>query len=161
MTDRDWPDAGAASKIRRSAWVLTCVLTGPSKVRIRGFGADDRRQPAKPAGGGQVSHLLLAPGQFGSRNLAVTWVEGTPRSQQPVHAHPDCEQVYVVVAGRGRMIVGGQEQDVRAGTLVFVPPGTEHAIRNPGPGTFVYVSATSPPFPMPEGQFAYQPAGRS
>ena len=32
--------------------------------------------PQNRWGGGQVSHLLLAPGQFGSRNLAVTWVEG-------------------------------------------------------------------------------------
>jgi mannose-6-phosphate isomerase-like protein (cupin superfamily) len=117
--------------------------------------------PQNRRGGGQVSHLLLGPGQFGSRNLAVTWVEGTPGSQQPLHAHHGCEQVYVVVAGRGRMIVGGEEQDVRPGTLVFVPPGTQHAIRNPGPGNLVYVSATSPPFAMPEGEFAYQPAGRS
>jgi mannose-6-phosphate isomerase-like protein (cupin superfamily) len=116
--------------------------------------------PQNRRGGGQVSHLLLAPGQFGSRNLAVTWVEGIPGSQQPLHAHPDCEQVYVVVAGWGRMIVDGEEQDVQPRTLVFVPPGTEHAIRNPGPGNLVYVSATSPPFPTPEGEFAYQPAER-
>jgi mannose-6-phosphate isomerase-like protein (cupin superfamily) len=113
--------------------------------------------PKNWRGGGQVSHLLMAPGQFGSRNLAVTWVEGSPGSQQPLHAHPDCEQMYVVVAGQGRMIVAGEEQDVQAGTLVFVPPGAEHAIGNPGPGNLVYVSATSPPFAMPEGNFAYQP----
>jgi mannose-6-phosphate isomerase-like protein (cupin superfamily) len=117
--------------------------------------------PQNRRGGGQVSHLLLARGQFGSRNLAVTWVEGTPGSQQPLHAHPGCEQVYVVVAGRGRMIVGGEEQDVQPGTLVFVPPGTDHAIRNLGQERLVYVSATSPPFPMPEGEFAYQPSQRS
>ena len=38
--------------------------------------------------GGQVSHLLLAPGQFGTENLAVTWVEGEPGSEQPLHSHP-------------------------------------------------------------------------
>ena len=36
--------------------------------------------------GGQVSHLLLASGQFGSENLAVTWVEGEPGSEQAVHS---------------------------------------------------------------------------
>jgi mannose-6-phosphate isomerase-like protein (cupin superfamily) len=117
--------------------------------------------PRNRRGGGQVSYLLLAPGQFGSANLAVTWVEAEPGSQQPVHAHPGREQVYVIVAGRGQMIVGDEEQEVQAGTMVFVPPGTGHAIRNPGPGTLVYVSATSPPFAMPDGQFAYQPAGNS
>ena len=39
--------------------------------------------------GGQVSHLLLAPGQFGARNMLVTWVEGAPGSQQTTHAHAD------------------------------------------------------------------------
>ena len=52
--------------------------------------------------GGQVSHLLLASGQFGSENLAVTWVEGEPGSEQAVHSHDGREQVYVVVQGPAR-----------------------------------------------------------
>ena len=51
--------------------------------------------------GGQVSHLLLASGQFGSENLAVTWVEGEPGSEQALHCHDGREQVYVVVQGNG------------------------------------------------------------
>lgn len=119
------------------------------------------RSPHNRRGGGQVSYLLLAPGQFGSANLAVTWVEAEPGSQQPVHAHPGREQVYVIVAGRGQMIAGGEEQEVAAGAMVFVPPGTGHAIRNDGPDKLVYVSATSPPFAMPQGEFLYQPPGSS
>ena len=53
--------------------------------------------------GGQVSHLLLAPGQFGSEQLAITWVEGQPGSEQPVHTHPTNEQVYVIIRGQGAM----------------------------------------------------------
>jgi mannose-6-phosphate isomerase-like protein (cupin superfamily) len=113
--------------------------------------------PQNRRGAGQVSYLLLAPGQFGSRNLAVTWVEGAPGSQQPLHAHPGSEQVYVITAGRGFMIVGDEEQEVSAGTMVLIPPGTRHAVRNPGPDKLVYVSATSPPFDMPEGELGYQP----
>ncbi len=96
--------------------------------------------------GGQVSHLLLAEGQFGSRNLTVTWVEGDRGSQQPVHAHADSEQAYVIVRGCGRMIVGEDEHEVGPGTLVFIPPDTPHAIRNDSDEPLVYVSATSPPF---------------
>jgi hypothetical protein len=36
----------------------------------------------------------------------------------------------------------------RAGTLVFIPPG---------PDDLVYVSAASPPFEPPTGEFAYGP----
>jgi len=109
--------------------------------------------------GGQVSYLLLAPGQFGSRNLAITWVEGSPGSRQDVHTHAASEQVYVIVHGRGVMTVGEEEEVVSAGTVVLVPPGAGHAILNTGEEPLVFISATAPPFEMPpEGSpFAYGP----
>jgi mannose-6-phosphate isomerase-like protein (cupin superfamily) len=79
--------------------------------------------------GGQVSYLLLTKGQFGSQNLAITWVEGEPGSEQAIHAHPANEQVYVVVQGRGVMTVGDEQQEVDAGTMILVPPQTGHARR--------------------------------
>jgi mannose-6-phosphate isomerase-like protein (cupin superfamily) len=107
--------------------------------------------------GGQVSLLLLGKGDFGSERLAVTWVEGEPGSEQPRHAHPENEQVYVIVAGRGVMFVGEERQEVGPGTLILVPPRTQHSIRNTGDETLTYVSATSPPFdlPPPDSEFAY------
>ena len=101
--------------------------------------------------GGQVSHLLLAAGQFGSENLAVTWVEGEPGSEQAVHSHDGREQVYVIVQGRGAMRVGEEVEEVGPGTAILVPPGTDHSIRNVGDERLIYVSATSPPFEMQEG----------
>ena len=100
--------------------------------------------------GGQSSYLLLANGEFGSRNLAITWVDCPPGSQQPMHRHQDLEQVYVIVRGRGTMLVGSERAEVAKGTLVFVPPGKEHAIRNDGTELLSYVSATAPPFDEPD-----------
>ena len=96
--------------------------------------------------GGQLSYLLLDRGQFGSSRLSVTWVEGKPGSEQQIHAHEANEQVYVIVRGRGLMRVGDEQESVEAGDLVFIPPKTDHAIRNVGDEPLVYVSATSPPF---------------
>ena len=108
---------------------------------------------------GQTSYLLLSPGQFGSTQMAITLVEGDPGSEQPMHSHPEAEQVYVIVAGNGVMKVDDEEQGVGPGTLVFIPPGAHHAIRNVGSSPLTYVSATSPPFRMPEpgSAFAYAP----
>jgi mannose-6-phosphate isomerase-like protein (cupin superfamily) len=100
--------------------------------------------------GGQSSHLLLSKGQFGSRQLAITWVDCPPGSEQPVHLHTEGEQVYVIVRGSGTMTFGDETRQVQAGTLVFIPPGTGHAIRNDGPDALTYVSATAPPFEVPE-----------
>ena len=108
--------------------------------------------------GGQVSHLLLGRGDFGSRNLAITWVEGEPGSMQAVHGHPDNEQVYVIVRGRGVMQIGEEMEEVGEGTLVFIPPGAAHAIKNTGDEPLIFISATSPPFDPKEldGYFAYR-----
>lgn len=109
--------------------------------------------------GGQVSYLLLSPGQFGSTRMAITLVEGGAGSGQPMHSHPEAEQAYVIVAGSGVMRVDDQEQEIGPGMLVYIPPGANHAIRSVGNERLTYVSATSPPFrmPAPESVFAYKP----
>ncbi len=104
-----------------------------------------KESPRHPRGG-QISYLLLTEGDANSHNLAITWVEGEPESEQERHAHSRSEQVYVIVAGRGLIHVGDEEKEVGAGTLVFVPAGALHSIRNIGSDKLVYVSATSPPF---------------
>ena len=108
--------------------------------------------------GGQRSHLLLGWGQFGSGNLAITWVEAAPGSMQAVHGHPGNEQVYVIVRGRGVMHVGDDMQEVSEATLVFIPPGAAHAIKNTSDEPLVFVSATSPPFDPDElsAYFSYR-----
>ncbi len=102
--------------------------------------------PIQKRGRGQTSYLLLANRQFGCERLSITWVECEPGSQQPLHAHAREDQVYVIVRGNGRMLVGDETRSVKEGTMVFVPPGSQHAIRNAGADLLVYVSATAPPF---------------
>jgi mannose-6-phosphate isomerase-like protein (cupin superfamily) len=96
------------------------------------------------------SHFLLDAGDLGCRNLTVTWVDVPPGSEQRSHSHPDSEQVYVIVRGRGRMRVAGDTEQVGEGDLVFIPPGAEHRIANDGSEPLVYVSAASPPVSMVE-----------
>ncbi len=109
--------------------------------------------------GGQNSHLLLKKGQFGSRNLVVTWVDCEPGGEQRMHVHQAEEQVYIIVRGHGLMKTGDEEKEVDAGTLIFVPPGTAHAIRNTGDNTLTFVSAASPPMDVEAltDYFAYKP----
>jgi mannose-6-phosphate isomerase-like protein (cupin superfamily) len=89
-------------------------------------------------------------GDLGSRNLTVTWVDVPPGAEQRPHTHGDSEQVYVIVRGRGRMLVAGDVEEVREGDLVFIPPAAEHGIVNDGSETLVYISAASPPVSMEE-----------
>lgn len=115
--------------------------------------------PRNERGDGQVSHLLLAEGQFDAQRLCITWVECQPGSQQALHRHLTQEQAYVIVRGHGQMLVGGEERAVDEGTLVFIPPGDEHAIRNTGSELLVYVSATAPPFAAAISGQTWEPQG--
>ena len=96
------------------------------------------------------SHFLMDAGDLGARNLSVTWVDVPPGADQRSHSHEDSEQVYVIVRGRGRMYVAGDEEDVGEGDLVFIPPATDHGIVNSSSEPLVYVTAASPPVSMEE-----------
>ena len=96
------------------------------------------------------SHFLMDAGDLGSRNLSITWVDVPPGAEQHAHSHEDSEQVYVIVRGHGRMQVAGDEENVGEGDLVFIPPATDHGIKNDGEETLVYVSAAAPPVSMEE-----------
>jgi mannose-6-phosphate isomerase-like protein (cupin superfamily) len=113
--------------------------------------------PCNRRGDGQRSYLLLSRGQFGSEKLAVTWVDCAPGSRQSVHAHPVQEQAYVIVRGRGEMMVGAEVQEVSEGSLVFVPPATGHAIFNHTDESLVYISSTVPPFAARVSAGEWQP----
>lgn len=106
--------------------------------------------------GGQVSYLLLNKDILGAKNLLVTWVEGATGSEQPPHRH-EIEQVYVIVSGRGLMTINDEQREVTAGTLVFIPPGSLHSIRNIGDEILRFISAASPAIDLPpaDSPFAY------
>ena len=104
--------------------------------------------PPLGRGDGVVSHLLHTDteGDAEDTDLTVTWVDLEPDESQVVHSH-EPEQVYVVVAGEGRMRVGDDEQRVTTGDAVHIPPNAEHGIENTGEKTLEYVSAATPSIP--------------
>jgi quercetin dioxygenase-like cupin family protein len=109
---------------------------------------------------GLVSHILLEEGDAPGGELSVTWVDVEPGNRQPPHSHPP-QQVYVITRGSGTMQVGGEEREVSAGHMVFIPPGTEHGIVNTGEETLTYISAATPAFPVTDmydaGQLSLSP----
>ncbi|MBN2304059.1 MAG: cupin domain-containing protein [Anaerolineae bacterium] len=92
---------------------------------------------------GLTSHFLLDKNAVADTPLAVTWVDVPPGSHQNIHHHPET-QVYVIVAGSGLMHVGGEEREVQAGDLAYIPSGADHGITNTGDTLLSYVSAATP-----------------
>jgi mannose-6-phosphate isomerase-like protein (cupin superfamily) len=92
---------------------------------------------------GLVSHILLQRGDLSDVGLTATWVDVIPGSRQRSHGHPS-EQVYVITAGSGRMLVGEEERQVGSGDLIYVPPGSAHAIENTSEEVLTYISVATP-----------------
>jgi mannose-6-phosphate isomerase-like protein (cupin superfamily) len=81
------------------------------------------------------------------REGLVSWVllhgRDPEGSGQRPHSHAP-EQVYVIVRGRRRRMVGGEERVVTEGDLIRIPPYTIHGIENPADEVLAYVSAATP-----------------
>jgi mannose-6-phosphate isomerase-like protein (cupin superfamily) len=61
------------------------------------------------------------------------------------HAHKVQEQIYHVLEGEALMEIAGERRVVRRHDVIFIPPGTSHAIHNTGLTNLVFLVITSPP----------------
>ncbi len=55
-----------------------------------------------------------------------------PGSAVGRHHHLVTEEIYYIVEGEGRMTVGDESREVRAGDAVYIPRGNSHTITNTG-----------------------------
>jgi mannose-6-phosphate isomerase-like protein (cupin superfamily) len=85
---------------------------------MKAFQLSELDPPRDPAGHGYVD---LLSSELLSVGYAI-WPAGVEDRQQP-HAE---DEVYHVVAGRGRIRVGEDDRPVDPGSVVFVAAGVEH-----------------------------------
>jgi mannose-6-phosphate isomerase-like protein (cupin superfamily) len=99
------------------------VETGPSSFAalLRQQGDEIRRD---------VFNLIL-PQDTDGGVLHAGYTMVYPGCRTKGHTHPDREEVYYFVRGRGVMGVDGREYPVSAGDTFYVPFGPPHTTRNP------------------------------
>ena len=71
---------------------------------------------------GQVRRLVTG-GEGGIANVHVVSV-----TQGSMHSHDAYDEVYYVLGGTGRMILGDQTHSLRPGAAVVIPAGLPHAL---------------------------------
>lgn len=69
-----------------------------------------------------------------------------PGGATVAHFHPIAEELYFLTQGTGRLQLGAEEQDVRAGDCIVIPPGVEHKLRNTGDGELRLLCCCAPPY---------------
>ena len=110
------------------------------------------------------TQLRFRPGFFvvlgNERTQAATMVIAPGESEGgPDNRHRGSDQWLYVVSGSGRATLGGRRRTLRAGTLLLIPRGTTHEIRNTGRKPLETVNVYVPPAYTKSGN--PRPAGRS
>jgi quercetin dioxygenase-like cupin family protein len=68
-----------------------------------------------------------------------------PGQSQKPHAHEGSDKVYLVVEGRARVGVGGEERELAAGEAVLAASGEVHGLANDSNARAVVLVFMSPP----------------
>jgi putative monooxygenase len=100
-----------------------------------------RRMPSR------VSKLLLSEFSVGAKNLSMGVNITDVGSMIPRHAHEGGEEAMFIIGGKGTFVVEDEEQEVRPGMAIYIPPGVEHSIVNIGEEELKLVWVYSPPLP--------------
>ncbi len=62
------------------------------------------------------------------------------------HYHRRSEELYLVSAGRGRLLIEGEERIVQEGDCALIEPGARHKIFNAGSGPLRIICACAPAY---------------
>jgi mannose-6-phosphate isomerase-like protein (cupin superfamily) len=104
------------------------------KIRVKEHAKVDPERMAKIALAtttrAQLDLYCLAPGQ----------------AQKP-HSHADQDKIYYVLEGRGRVVVGAEEEMLEAGEAVVAPAGVDHGLVNVGTAPLLALVVVTPPPP--------------
>lgn len=101
-------------------------------VLVVGGGAvpmDATRQP-----GMHRENLLQHDVSIGGREVIQVRVTFDPGAASLRHSHPGDEIAYVVEGQLAYELQGGVTKVLAAGNALFIPAGTNHVVRNVGPG---------------------------
>lgn len=69
-----------------------------------------------------------------------------PAASTTPHYHPRTEEIYYILAGRGRMRIGEETAAVGPGDAIAIPPGSTHQITNTGDETLVFLCCCAPAY---------------
>jgi mannose-6-phosphate isomerase-like protein (cupin superfamily) len=77
---------------------------------------------------GSTIREIVGPAWTAANNQSVAEARVPAGGATTEHFHRQSEEIYYFVAGRGRMRLGDEETDVRAGDCVVIPPGVRHKL---------------------------------
>ena len=112
--------------------------------RVETVRLEDREQFVT-ADGSLIRELVGIPSGNGMQQSVAEAV--VPTGGETIeHYHRTTEEVYLFTGGEGRMRLGDEEADVRAGDTVVISPGVPHKLWNTGSQPLVLLCCCAPPY---------------
>jgi mannose-6-phosphate isomerase-like protein (cupin superfamily) len=105
----------------------------------------EQREAFVTADGSTIRELAGLP-SGNTRNQSLAEATVPPGGETAEHYHRTSEEIYLFTAGAGRMRLGSEEGDVRAGDCVAIPPGVRHKLWNPGHEPLVLLCCCAPAY---------------
>lgn len=88
-------------------------------------------KPYRTKDGSEIRELMH-PQIHPVKNLSLAEALLRPRQRTKLHVHHLSEEVYHVLEGQGLMTLGEESFEIVTGDTILIPPGTPHALYNPG-----------------------------
>ena len=92
----------------------------------------------------------------GNREIRCASVAVLEMTDSPVHVHASTQELYVVLSGNGKLILGSgtdeQVVDVKQGSVILIPPGQPHGITSDDPNVPVRAMLTFTPGLAPKSE---------
>ena len=92
-------------------------------------------EPVTELGAERVMVRWVINESDGAKKFFMRIFEIEPGGCTPLHQH-DWEHEMFVFQGKGCVVKQGKEVTLKEGSVVFIPPGEEHQIKNTGRDTF-------------------------
>lgn len=92
-----------------------------------------------------LTKLLVTREVCGAQNIDFFLSSYAPKAFAEEHTHERSEEIFYFLRGEGLFVLNRIRNVVRAGGVIFVPPGTPHGIFNTGLEPLVFVVCASPP----------------
>jgi len=100
-------------------------------------------KPAVLSNGTPVENVyvrwLIDDEHDGAKNFAMRRFEIKPKTEVPLHNHPQDHEIYIL-SGKGKFYNdSGTEEIVENGDVIYIPPNEKHGIANLGKDEFIFL----------------------
>ena len=86
---------------------------------------------------GNKYNMLLPRDMTESTEVGLVRME--KGSSTPAHAHPEEEQIYFILSGKGLLKIDKEEKEIGEGMIVYIPRNKQHEVLCTGTNGLAYI----------------------